>query len=134
MVVEERLNKNIYKLFLIVLKIASVTCAVGYFINTTLFAYMDIDVPLVSGFCGVSLIMWALLYIAAIVFRFCIYYKLFLYYILVEWGIDNYDYYLGIPLNNYNLILLNATIAGIFLFVILRYHLKKGEVLYDRFN
>lgn len=134
MVVEERLNKNIYKLFLILLKITSVTCAVGYFVNTTMFAYMDVDLPLISGFCGISLITWALLYVAAIAFRFCIYYKLFLYYILTEWGIDNYDYYLGIPLNNYNLILLNATIAGIFLFVILRYHLKKGEVLYDRFN
>jgi hypothetical protein len=66
MVVEERLNKNIYKIFLILLKVISVVCAAGYFINTTLFAYMDIDVPLVSGFCGVSLIMWALLYIAAI--------------------------------------------------------------------
>ena len=95
---------------------------------------MDIDIPLVSGFCGISLSTWLILYIATIVFRFCIYHKMFLYYILVEWGIDNYDYYLGIPIDNYNLLLLNTTIAGIFLFLILYYHLKKKDILYDRLN
>ena len=53
---------------------------------------------------------------------------MFLYYILVSDSISLYDFYVGIPIENIDTILLQVVIAGVFLFLILymyvRHHKK----------
>ena len=95
---EEKLRKRKYKIFLLFLKFLPMLCALGYLLNTTLFAIFDIDAPILSNLCGLSLLPILFIYGAAEVFEFCNYHKMFIYYIGIMFLIDTFDYYIGIPL------------------------------------
>lgn len=99
-------------------------CALGYLLNTTLFAIFNIDAPILSNLCGLSLLPILFIYGAAEVFEFCNYHKMFIYYIGVMFLIDTFDYYIGIPLKAFQLIVINCIISGIFLYLIIYYYVK----------
>lgn len=118
MVKEEHLRRNSHKLLLVVLKFIPMVTALCYFLNT-LFALFGIDTPLFSHIAGMSLLPWLFILLAAYVFRFCAYHRMFLYYILVVDLLNIFDYYIGIPLSTYNLFVIHVLITCVFLFVIL---------------
>ena len=120
---EEQLRKTNHKLLLVVLKFIPMVTAMCYFLNT-LFAYLGIDTPIFSNIAGLSILPWLFIYIAAVVFRFCIYHRMFLIYILVTDALNIVDYYVGIPLSTYNLFVVHMLIAGVFLFLILYLYVK----------
>lgn len=97
-----------------------------YMINTIL-SYFYIDVPIISNIAGMSLLPWLFMYLASIVFRFCQYHKMFLYYILVIDFINIIDYYLGIPIGDLELLMLHSFISGVFLFLILYFYVKNNR-------
>jgi hypothetical protein len=101
--------------------------ALCYLLNTV-FACFGIYPEFLSHISGMSLLPWLFILIATHVFRFCAYHRMFLYYILVSSVISIVDYYIGIPLDAFNIITLNFIVAGIFLFIILylyvRHHKK----------
>lgn len=65
------------------------------------------------------------MYLSATVFRFCLYHKMFLHYILVTDIINIIDYYVGIPIEDLELLMIHGTITGLFLFVILYLYVKR---------
>lgn len=124
MAVEERLrSKYLYKILLFVLKIIPMITAIGYALNTLL-AFIGIDTPLFSNICGMSLLPWLYILLSAFVFKFCIYHRMFLYYILVTDLINIIDYYIGIPLSTFNLFVLHLIIVIVFMFLILYFYAK----------
>lgn len=126
MVKEENLlkrNKYLYKILLILIKYIPIIVAAFYALNT-LFAYLGLDIPAISNFTGMSLFSWIFMYVAAWVFQFCIYHRMFLYYILTTDIINVTDYYIVIPISNYKIIALHTIITGIFLFLILYFYVK----------
>ena len=125
MVKEERcvLSKNLYKVLLLILKVIPMLCALGCLLNTIL-AYVEIDVPILSYIGSMSILTWTFILIASFVFKFCIYHRMFLYYILVIDVIDTVDYYIGIPISDYNLLVLHIIITGIILFLILYFYVR----------
>lgn len=124
MVVEERLrSKYLYKLLLLVLKLIPMITAIGYALNT-LFAYIGIDTPFFSNICGMSLLPWMYVLLSAFVFKFCIYHRMFLYYILTTDIINIIDYYIGIPVSTRNIFALHAVVTAIFMFLILYFYAK----------
>lgn len=116
-------NKTLYKVLIISLKIIPMIMAFCYALNTA-FACLDIDTPVLSNLAGVSLFTWVFLYLASIVFRFCLYHRMFLYYIAVIDILNITDYYIEIPISTFNLLMLESVIAGIFLFIILHLYVK----------
>lgn len=116
-------NKYLYKILLILIKYIPIIVAAFYALNT-LFAYLGLDIPVISNFTGMSLFSWVFIYVAAWVFQFCIYHRMFLYYILTTDIINVIDYYIVIPISNYKIIALHAIITGIFLFLILYFYVK----------
>lgn len=116
-------NKYLYKILLILIKYIPIIVAAFYALNT-LFAYLGLDIPAISNFAGMSLFSWIFMYVAAWVFQFCIYHRMFLYYILTTDIINVVDYYIVIPISNYKIIALHAIITGIFLFLILYFYVK----------
>ena len=94
-----------------------------YAVNT--FAvFVGIDIPAANNIAGMSLLTWIFIYIATIVFKFCIYHRMFLYYILIVDIINITDYYIGIPISDYNLFILYSIITIISLFLILYFKIK----------
>lgn len=61
-----------------------------YALNSILY-YFDIEVIFLSTFSGLSILTWIFLYISSFVFKFCIYHRLPLYYILTIDIINYYD-------------------------------------------
>lgn len=134
MVVEERLrNKYLYKILLLTLKLIPMFTALGYALNT-LFAYIGIDTPIFSHICGMSVLPWSYIFLSAHVFRFCTYHKMFLYYILITDIINIIDYYMGIPISTFQILMLHTIITAVFLFLILylyvKYHKKSSETFH----
>lgn len=127
MVVEERLrNKFLYKIFLIALKYIPVLITLSYIINTLLY-WFGIDLSVLSNISGMSLLTWLFMYIATYVFRFCEYHRLLLYFILVNDGINIYDYYFTIPLEDHIMLELHTALIGILVIVLLVNHVKNNK-------
>lgn len=116
---EEKLkNRYLYKIVLYLIKITPMVISLGYLLNTIL-SYLYIDLPILSYLTGVSLITIVFLYLTSITFQFCIYHRMFIHYISLNWMLDIIDYNIGIPLNNRDIFLLYIIITGLFLFLII---------------
>lgn len=124
MVAEEKLKRNnLYKLFLLVLKIIPMMTAAMYALSTLL-SFFYIDIIGLGYFFSVSLLSLIFFYIASYVFRFCAYHRMFLHYIVLNQVINIIDYYIGIPVTNKGLFILHISVIGISLFIILYLRFK----------
>lgn len=75
------ITKSLYKLDLYLIKIAPFIISVGYIINNVLLSF-NIHIPFLDDIINLSLIPFIVLYISSFVFKFCVYHRLPLYYIL----------------------------------------------------
>lgn len=119
-------NKSLYKTLLILLKYIPIIIALFYIVNT-LGALFGIDLPVLINIAGMSLLTWVFMYLAALVFKFCIYHRMFLYYILVTDIINIIDYYIGIPIDSYGIVMIHSVVIGILLFIILYFYVKHNK-------
>lgn len=124
MAAEASLNKPLYKIELYLLKVIPMIMAALHLASTTLF-YFGIDPEILSYLGGVSFLTLGFLYLSSYVFKFCEYHRMFLHYVVVINLISIYDTYIGIPVTDGALFIINTSIAGIFLFIIL--YLRKRE-------
>lgn len=122
--VEKSIDKYSYKLLLQTLKVLPMVLALCDCMNTYLTFY-GIEFPILSYIGGISFTSWLFIYIAAIVFKFCIYHRMFLYYVLLNNVLSIYEFQYGIPLNDASLIRVYSFITGIFLFLILFYYRRE---------
>ena len=76
------MNKLLYKVTVIVLKILPMLLAFITLLNSIL-SYFNIDLVILSYIGGVSLITILFIYVASYTFKFCEYHRIFLYYIVV---------------------------------------------------
>lgn len=116
-------NKLYYKLFIVVLKYIPLLIALCYVLNTVM-AVFGIYIEPLSNIAGMSLFTWIFLYIATYVFKFCIYHRMFLWYILIDDLLNIIDYYYELPIETSNLLMIHNSIIGIFLFIILYIYVK----------
>ena len=118
------LRSKQYKILLILLKYIPILISLIYVLNTFA-AYVGIDIPAANNIAGMSLLTWIFMYVATIVFNFCSYHRMFLYYILIVDIINIIDYYIGIPISDFQLIMLHTVVTGISLFIILFLYIKR---------
>ena len=118
------MNKLLYKVTVIVLKILPILLAFITLLNSIL-SYFNIDLVILSYIGGISLITILFLYVASYSFKFCKYHRMFLHYIVVTWIINIIDLYIGIPINDLEYLCLQMIVAGISLFIILYFYLKR---------
>lgn len=121
---ENSVNKRLYKITLIALKVIPMLLALCTAVNT-IFALTDVNNAILSYIGGISLLPLLFLYLTSYVFRFCEYHRMFLHYILVTNIVNIYDFYIGIPLSDKGMIELYAVVACMFLFVILYLYRKE---------
>ena len=111
-------SKILYKFELILLKFIPFILAFVCFLNTV-FSYFGIDLEFLAHIGGVSLFTLLFLYLSSYVFKFCLYHRLALHYVVINNVLNIYDYYIGIPLDDRNLFILYLVIAFVFLTLIL---------------
>lgn len=111
------MTKLLYKIELLLLKSLPLGIALCYLLNSIL-SYFNINAEICSYLGGMSLLPLIFILVSSFVFKFCVYHRLPIYYIIVSDIINYYDLYIGIPLENRELFIMNMTIAGIFIVLI----------------
>ena len=118
------MNKLLYKVTVIVLKILPMLLAFITLLNSIL-SYFNIDLVILNYIGVVSLITILFIYVASYTFKFCEYYRIFLHSIVVTWIINIIDLYIGISINDLEYLCLQMIVAEINLFLILYFYLKR---------
>ena len=124
--VERSVDRALYKIELLVIKVIPFIIALCYLLNVVL-SYIGLDTLILSFLGGLSVFPFIFLYLSSFVFRFCIYHRLPLYYIIVSECINYYDNLVGIPIDNKSLFTLNLIIAGVFILLIVYFKFKQHE-------
>lgn len=117
-------SKRLYKVTIEALKIIPMLLSLCALLNT-IFSFYGINTDILSHIGGISLLPLAFLYLVSYVFRFCIYHRLFLNYLLITDILNIADFYIGIPLNDRGILGLYLLMSSVFLFAILYYHRKE---------
>lgn len=106
-------NKNLYKLFLIVIKYVPTILALFKITSLTL-SYFEITSFAVTCIGGTSILFLILLCLIASIFRFCGLYRISLNYVSIVTAITVLDWYFNLPLNTASRYLIYAVITGVF--------------------
>lgn len=112
--IENTINKNLYKIFLVIIKHVPNILALMKVISLIL-SYFEITSFVLTCTFGTSIIFIILLYLISIIFRFCGTHRLSLHYVTLITGLSIIDYYIGLPLSNIGLYYLYLIISGIFI-------------------
>lgn len=117
------LDKEIYKLFLGVIKYIPITLAV---IQTACIVcqYFNISVAILSCIGGTPLIFIGILYAISYIFRYCYLYRMPLYYVTLITGMAILDALIGFPVGTITLYRIYFFIAGIFIITYISYIYK----------
>lgn len=116
-------NKGLYKILIVALKVLPMVISLCYLLNT-IFAYIGYNTEIFSFIGGVSLLPWIFLYLATTVFRFCMYHKIFLIYILISDLINYLDYYFDFT-TVYQFFIIQTILFGITIFIALYLRQKR---------
>lgn len=122
--VAKSLERRTYKLMLGMLKVIPMLLAFLAILNT-MFGFLGIDCSIISMLGGISFFPLVFLYLASFVFRFCIYHRMFLHYILLNNALEFVDYYVGIPIDTFNLFIVHISLIGLFLFLVLYFYRRE---------
>ena len=123
---QESVNKKLYLLELKLLKSIPPIIALIHIINVAT-SYIGIQLPILSYIGGISFIPLLFMYISLYAFNFCQYHRMFLHYTVIDNLVCIYDLYVGIPVNDLNMLKIHIIILGISLFVILYLYLKSRK-------
>lgn len=116
--VEKYLNIKLYRVFLFITKVIPMLIAGIHAINS-IGSYFEIEVKLLNYIGGISIPFIIYLYIASFTFKLCSYYRMFLHYTVIISIINIIDYYIGIPINDFEMMMIYSVITIITMFIIL---------------
>lgn len=116
-------NKNLYKIFLIVVKYTPMFLAIIHTLNIA-FNCAGIESLFLSLLGGASIPFIVLLFIISYVFKFCYLYRIPLIYLMIIWIISFIDTFIGIPIDTINIFRLYAFVFGIFIITFVCYMYK----------
>ena len=123
---EEKSNvsKSLYKLLIIILRYTPIALSINDVLHSIL-SYYNINCYILSCIGGVSLIFLGILYIISYVFKFCYLYRIPLYFITLTNSISLYDLYIGINLEDLQLLRIYLVLFGISMISFIYFKIKK---------
>lgn len=121
-----RRSKIQHKVLMQVLKLIPAISALCYFVNTVFNIY-GIDLAILSFISGISLLPWLFILLASFVFKFCFYHRMFLYYILLIDVVNHYDFCVGIPISDIQMLILHCCIVFVVLMITLIIYVKYNK-------
>lgn len=117
------LNKTLYKVFLISVRIVPIIIAFIYVINSVL-SYIGIDSPILSYIVFSMFILF--MYAVSLIFKFCSLHRMFIHYITLNTIITAVDYNCGIPVSDNTLFIFYIVVLLTFIVTII--YLAKHEL------
>lgn len=107
-------NKNLYKMFLGIVKIIPNILAVCKIIGLIL-GYLKLPAFVLTCFGGTSILTLLILYLISYIFKFCGTHRISLHYTSLIYVLTIFDYYIGIPLEYESLYKFYGIISGAFI-------------------
>lgn len=124
-------KKQIYKIELGFLKVIPVLIAVIYTVSSFT-SYFGLDIQLLSILGGTSFVPLMFILVSSFCFEFCIFHRIFIYYILALNCINYYDWYIGIPVSDKNLLIIVSILFMCSCLLALFFYLRRKK--YDEDN
>lgn len=115
--VENLKNKISHKWFLLFIKYLPAIIALCYFCNTLL-SFFNINAVILSTLAGTSILTLIFMYLCSYIFKFCLYHRLFLHYILINDILNYLDYYFTLPISDRYLFCTYISITFVFIVLI----------------
>lgn len=109
-------SKTIYKITLGLFKVLPMIMA-GLYLTNTVLSYFHIDYIGFSYLAGVGLLPWILLMLFSVLFKFCFYHRLCLWYIILNNIACVADHSFGLPITNWSYLVLHFIVIGFTLFI-----------------
>ena len=122
--VERFPERKLYKMMLGLLKVIPMLLALSTILGT-MFDFFGWDASLFSFVGGISFLPLLFLYLSSYVFRFCVYHRMFLHYIVANNILTYTDYLFGIPISTISLFSIHLVLIGIFLFLVLYFYRRE---------
>lgn len=114
MIENKFINKNLYKIFIILIKYIPNILAIIQILGLIL-SYLKITSFFLTCLGGTSILFLILLYILSYLFNFCGIHRLSLYYITTTNIISIIDWYIGLPISFIARYILYTIITGLFM-------------------
>lgn len=124
MTAEVKLKSNLYKIELIILKTLPFLLGFLGFIST-IFDYIEVNSVIVNYIMIFSL--YGFMITSSYVFKFCLYHRLPIYYLIVINLLSIIDVYIGIPLSTFYLFQFYLVLSGVFLIAIIYTYVKSNK-------
>lgn len=122
---EERLpERSLYKLMLGLLKVIPMLLALSTILGT-MFDFFGLNASIFSFVGGISFLPLLFLYLSSYVFRFCVYHRMFLHYIVANNVLTYADYLFEVPISTIALFSIHLVMIGIFLFLVLYFYRRE---------
>lgn len=96
----------------------------GLFFANTLLSTFGIDYRIFSYLASVGFLPWLFIMGASYMFKFCEYHRMFLWYVMANNLVCWADAEFGLPISNWNLLVLHFIMAGITLFLVFYFWMK----------
>lgn len=116
------------RIFVLVTKVLPMLLALCHFLNVIL-SYYCVDCAILNYIGCIGILTVAYLYLVSYVLRLCTYYRMFLHYCVVIDAISLFDYYVGVPINDYGMLTLYIGITIVMMIMIIC--VKYGSKRYD---
>ena len=113
---QSNINKNLYKIFLGIVKFIPAFLS-GVFITNLTLLYLKINIPIFAYLGGVSLSFIVLLYLISWVFKFCHLYRVPLHYVTIVNVVGIIDKWIVFPLSVLALYRIYFILSGIMLII-----------------
>jgi len=120
----ENVNRSIYRVVLYSVKVIPIVISGIYVLNTVL-SYFGYDTAVLSH--TVHFLFICGLYTLSKILKFCVWHRVFIYYIFTVFILNIIDYHIGLPFSDRNLFLLYSILFSLALFfsIYLKYKCKK---------
>ena len=124
-------RQRVYRIAIWLTKVMPVAISLVYVANT-ICAFLGIDVPAFSWVGGMSLLPLIFFYVLSYALDMCSWHRALLHYIAVTEAINQFDYHVGIPIDDYALLSIHLFITLLFaIVVIMKFSQRKHEALPD---
>ena len=120
------LKRSNYKVFLFINKYLPYVISLLYMVNTLL-SLFGIDLIIFSMLGGLSLLPIIYFISVSFTFRYCLYHRLPIYYIILNDSINWLDYHIGIPILDMYFIACSIVLMFIFIVVTTILYLKEKK-------
>lgn len=123
---EGNLKLKISKVLILLLKYIPFITALAYALNS-ITSCLGVDMLILGNLFHLSAISLIFIYVASSVFKFCIYHRMFLHYILVNNVLSAIDFYFNLNIPNKMYLVISMVLICLTLFLVLYFYLKSKK-------